>query len=97
MRAVRHFTVVPAIPPALESLREVATNLHWTWDRETKHLFDRLDPVQWAASGHDPLRLLASIEVVCGFMLLLFGVSELLEYTREHRDEDGKPRRAARR
>ncbi len=62
MRAVRHFTVVPAIPPTLESLREVATNLHWTWDRETKHLFDRLDPVQWAASGHDPLRLLASID-----------------------------------
>jgi voltage-gated potassium channel len=30
-------------------------------------------------------RLLASIEVVCGFMLLLFGVSELLEYTRENR------------
>ena len=42
-------------------------------------------------------RLLASIEVVCGFMLLLFGVSELLEYTREHRGEDGKPRRAAKR
>ena len=62
MRAVRHFTVVPAIPSALESLREVATNLHWTWDRDTKHLFERLDPAQWAASGHDPLRLLASIE-----------------------------------
>ena len=30
-------------------------------------------------------RILASIEVVCGVMLLLFGVSELLEYTREHR------------
>jgi hypothetical protein len=30
-------------------------------------------------------RLLASIEVICGFMLLLFGVSELLEYMREHR------------
>jgi voltage-gated potassium channel len=30
-------------------------------------------------------RLLASIEVVFGFMLLLFGVSELLEYMREHR------------
>src|SRR4029078_8141247 len=38
-------------------------------------------------------RLLASVEVVCGFMLLLFGVSELLEYTRERREEDGKPRR----
>jgi len=30
-------------------------------------------------------RLLASLEVICGFMLLLFGVSELLEYMREHR------------
>ena len=39
MRAVRHFTVVPAIPPALDALRELATNLHWTWDRDTKHLF----------------------------------------------------------
>jgi voltage-gated potassium channel len=32
-------------------------------------------------------RVLASIEIVCGFMLLLFGVSELLEYTREHREQ----------
>jgi voltage-gated potassium channel len=30
-------------------------------------------------------RMLASAEVICGVMLLLFGVSELLEYTREHR------------
>ncbi len=30
-------------------------------------------------------RLMASVEVICGVMLLLFGVSELLEYTREHR------------
>lgn len=62
MRAVRHFSVVPAIPPSLTALRELAMNLHWTWDRETKHLFERLDPGQWAASGHDPLRLLATIE-----------------------------------
>jgi voltage-gated potassium channel len=30
-------------------------------------------------------RLIASVEVICGVLLLLFGVSELLEYTREHR------------
>jgi voltage-gated potassium channel len=30
-------------------------------------------------------RALASAEVVCGVMLLLFGVSELIEYSREHR------------
>lgn len=35
----------------------------------------------------DIARVLASIEVICGVMLLLFGVSELLEYTREHRRE----------
>jgi glycogen phosphorylase len=62
MRAVRHFTVIPAIPPALDSLRDLATNLHWTWDRDTRALFHRLDPAAWRASGHDPLRLLATIE-----------------------------------
>jgi voltage-gated potassium channel len=30
-------------------------------------------------------RVLTSIEVICGVLLLMFGVSELLEYTREHR------------
>jgi voltage-gated potassium channel len=34
-------------------------------------------------------RVLASIEVICGFLLLLFGVSELLEYAREHRRSRG--------
>src|SRR5215213_285615 len=62
MRAVRHFNVVPAIPPTLSALTELATNLHWTWDRETQHLFARLDESAWEASGHDPLRLLATIE-----------------------------------
>jgi voltage-gated potassium channel len=30
-------------------------------------------------------RVLSSLEVFCGIMLLIFGVSELLEYAREHR------------
>ena len=34
-------------------------------------------------------RVLASLEVFCGIMLLLFGVSELLEYAREHRQHRG--------
>src|SRR6185369_4679053 len=34
-------------------------------------------------------RLLSSLEVFCGIMLLLFGVSELLEYAREHRPHRG--------
>jgi voltage-gated potassium channel len=35
-------------------------------------------------------RVLASIEVICGVLLLLFGVSELLEYTREHRRDHAR-------
>lgn len=38
-------------------------------------------------------RGLAAIEVVCGVMLLLFGVSELLDYTRERRGRHGRDRR----
>jgi voltage-gated potassium channel len=36
-------------------------------------------------------RVLVSLEVICGFLLLIFGVSELLEYAREHRRNRGKP------
>jgi voltage-gated potassium channel len=32
-------------------------------------------------------RVLSSFEIFCGIMLLLFGVSELLEYAREHRQD----------
>ena len=35
-------------------------------------------------------RILSSLEVFCGIMLLLFGVSELLEYAREHRQGRNK-------
>ena len=61
MRSVRQFTVIPAVPPALQALTEVARNLHWTWDRETQRLFQQLDPTLWTRTGRDPLRLLAEI------------------------------------
>lgn len=61
MRSVRQFTVIPAIPPSLQTLTALAMNLHWTWDRETQALFERLDPAVWESTGHDPLRLLGEI------------------------------------
>ncbi len=61
MRSVRQFNVVPAIPAPLQALRRLAGNLHWTWDRHTISLFERLDPVLWRRTGRDPLRLLAAI------------------------------------
>ncbi|MEN9646783.1 MAG: glycogen phosphorylase [Actinomycetota bacterium] len=61
MRSVRQFNVIPAVPAPLQTLTEVASNLHWTWDRDTQALFERLDPAAWKASGRDPLRLLVTI------------------------------------
>lgn len=61
MRAVREFNVIPAIPPALAALSELALNLHWVWDRPTRELFGSLDPALWEAVHHDPQRLLARI------------------------------------
>jgi len=61
MRAVRQFNVVPAIPARLEALATLATNIYWTWDRQTQALFAQLEPALWESSGHDPLRLIAGI------------------------------------
>lgn len=61
MRSVRQFTVIPAVPSNLQTLTQVASNLRWTWDRDTQALFERLDPALWKATGRDPLRLLAAI------------------------------------
>src|SRR5665811_1698412 len=58
MRPIRTFTVVPALPPRLERLRELAYNLRWSWDYETNELFRRLDIGQWDASGHNPVKML---------------------------------------
>ena len=61
MRAVRQFNVVPAIPEPLQALSELAANLHWTWDSETRALFRSLDPVAWRATGEDPLHVIAAV------------------------------------
>lgn len=61
MRAVRQFNVVPAVPGPLQALCELAANLHWTWDAETRALFRSLDPAAWAATGEDPLHVLAAV------------------------------------
>ena len=61
MRAVRQFNVVPAIPARLEALAALATNIYWTWDRQTQALFAQLEPALWESSGHDPLRLIAGV------------------------------------
>ncbi|MGE5155946.1 MAG: alpha-glucan family phosphorylase, partial [Betaproteobacteria bacterium] len=62
MRPIRTFVAVPALPPRLEGLRDLAINLRWAWDSDTVELFRRLDSDLWEATGHDPVWLLGTID-----------------------------------
>ena len=62
MRPIRTFTVIPSLPPALERLRALASNLHWAWDHATIELFRRLDSDLWETTGHNPVLMLGTID-----------------------------------
>jgi starch phosphorylase len=61
MRPITRIAVRSTIPEPLTPLRELVTNLHWTWDRELYDLFSRLDPAVWLATRRDPRRLIEQI------------------------------------
>jgi starch phosphorylase len=54
--------VTPRLPPELGRLEELANNLWFSWDRITRSLFARLDPVLWDALGHNPKALLKAVD-----------------------------------
>lgn len=55
------YQVIPSLPKKLEKLRELAYNLHWTWNQDTKSLFRRLDRDLWEEHHHNPIMLLGKI------------------------------------
>jgi starch phosphorylase len=61
MRAIRRFTVRTVLPEPLAPLAELAANLRWSWHAPTRDLFAAVDPQQWEAVGHDPVRLLGAV------------------------------------
>ncbi|HJR26007.1 MAG TPA: alpha-glucan family phosphorylase [Acidimicrobiales bacterium] len=61
MKAIRSFTVRPSLPPELAALEELAMNLRWSWDSQTRDLFRWVDPEAWDATVHDPVRLLGLV------------------------------------
>ena len=61
MKALRSFTVRPHLPPELVALDELAMNLRWSWDAQTRDLFRWVDPDAWDATRHDPVRLLGLV------------------------------------
>jgi starch phosphorylase len=61
LKPIRDVEVVPFLPPELESLRELAYNLRWTWEHEVIDLFIRLDNELWETSLHNPVLMLGTI------------------------------------
>ncbi|KAA9155759.1 glycosyltransferase family 1 protein [Amycolatopsis acidicola] len=60
MRAIRRFTVRASLPEPLAGLRELATNLRWTWHPPTRDLFASLDD-ELFRRVRDPLRMLLAV------------------------------------
>lgn len=58
-RIIHTYTVTPSLPENLLPLRELAYNLRWSWDHDTRDLFIELDPKLWAESNHNPAKLLS--------------------------------------
>ena len=46
--------VQPRIPQRLSRLSELANDLYYSWDRQVRGLFRRLDMVLWEHCGHNP-------------------------------------------
>ena len=52
---------IPALPPRLEGLAELALNLAWSWHRQARAVFRRIDEVLWRESQHNPIVLLQQV------------------------------------
>ncbi len=45
-----------------ETLYKIANNLFWSWDSETRNLFEKIDLDIWDKVGHNPIKLLDAID-----------------------------------
>ncbi|MEO8634537.1 MAG: alpha-glucan family phosphorylase [Gemmatimonadales bacterium] len=55
-------TRIPYLPPRIEGLAALATNLWWSWSLEARHLFRRIDEPLWHLTKHNPLELLRRVD-----------------------------------
>ncbi len=58
MIKVRSYNVVPALPERLSPLKELASNLWWTWNSEAILLFQRMEVDLWEITYHNPMKML---------------------------------------
>ncbi len=60
-RTLHTYTVVPSLPERLDPLRELAYNLRFSWDPDTKALFETMDASLWESTDNNPARVLGLV------------------------------------
>jgi starch phosphorylase len=53
---------MPALPERIAGLAGLATNLWWSWHRESRILFSSIDGILWRRTRHNPLALLQEVD-----------------------------------
>ena len=52
---------VSVLPPRLEGLAALATNLSWSWNRDARDLLRTIDPPMWRETRHNPIAMLREV------------------------------------
>ncbi len=51
----------PNLPEEMKHLTAIAGNMYWSWNRSSRRLFEKIDPVAWNSVGENPIALLKSL------------------------------------
>jgi starch phosphorylase len=53
---------IPFLPPRIEALAPIATNLSWSWNLDARALFRTIDEPLWHLTRHNPIDLLRRVD-----------------------------------
>jgi glycogen phosphorylase len=54
---MNRYSSLPPLPERIGRLEELAVDLWWTWNRDARSVFRRLDYALWRSTAHNPVRM----------------------------------------
>jgi glucan phosphorylase len=58
---MNRYAALTPLPDRLNRLNELATDLWWSWHRDARMVFRRLDYALWRSTAHNPVRMLWAV------------------------------------
>ncbi len=62
MNLLGRVSVFPVLPARIQGLRDLATNMWWSWNPEAQALFTQLDAALWEQVYQNPVRFLSEVD-----------------------------------